>query len=266
VPEAMLPPRLFRSPVFACAVSGAGLMSMCLVGMSVYLPIYLQLDHGMHADRVGLAILPLAIGMGAGSAYAGWMVAQLQRYRVFPLVGVSMVIAAMIVLSRMDHATPLVLAIATMGVFSLGIGLTQPSSLVAAQNAIDPYDLGAGTAVHNCTRSMFASFGVTLFGAILIGRLNAVLAENGVGSPDAMSLIHAGPRALASVTADKQAAVLAAIDQAFRDVFLAALGVALLGLVVFLLLRDVPLRTVAGQAARKAMERMEAGLDASAGD
>jgi uncharacterized membrane protein len=55
---------------------------------------------------------------------------------------------------------------------AFGLLIVMPVMLVAIQNAIETRDLGTGTASIWFFRSMGGSFGVALFGAVLIARLN----------------------------------------------------------------------------------------------
>ncbi len=262
MPEAILPPRLFRSGVFSASVLGSALVTMCLFGMTVFLPLYLQVVYSLPADRVGLIILPQTLGMVFGSLATGLLIGRLRRYRIFPLVGTPLAIAGLVVLALGDHTTPIAVAVTAMAMLSIGVGICQPATIIAAQNAIDPYDLGAATAVLNCCRSMFTSFGVTLFSAVLLGRMNSLLAGNGVHGVDALGLIHAGPGAMKLGLPAEHAALVAAVDQGFRDMFLAALATAILGLLAFMMLRDIPLRPTSGVTARQARDRIIAGADA----
>jgi hypothetical protein len=107
-----------------------------------------------------------------------------------------------------------------LAVFGVGFGLVTQVLTVAIQNAVDRRDLGIATASANLFRSLGGSFGVALFGAVFASRL-------GTASTDPEQLAASGAAEVAS---------------ALHTVFLIGAPVALLGLLVVLTLREVPLR------------------------
>jgi hypothetical protein len=98
-------------------------------------------------------------------------------------------------------------------VFGLGFGMVSQILVLAIQNAVQGRDIGIATASANLFRSLGGSIGVAVFGAIFAAGLPA-----GGGDP-----------------ADRA--------HALDAVWLVAAPVALLGMVVVLFLREVPLRT-----------------------
>jgi len=147
------------------------------------------------------------------------------------------------------------LVCAYLAINGLGIGLIMPALLVAVQNSLDPRDLGTGTSSITFFRSMGGSFGVALFGAVLIGRLNGLIqripGSEVLGGSPGTDLLHAGPDAIASVPPALRAAVAAAMSEAFHDIFLLAAALSLIAFVITLFLKELPLRSGAGGDAAK---------------
>jgi MFS family permease len=57
--EALVPPRLFREPVFVIGMVSQVLMGFVLVGVAIMAPLYLQFVKGLGATDSGLLTIPL---------------------------------------------------------------------------------------------------------------------------------------------------------------------------------------------------------------
>ena len=201
----------------------------------------------------GLMLIPFTGASVVGAIGAGRLMAATGRYKIFPVVGAVLILAAMLWLSTVTPTTPLALAGSAMAVWGLGIGLIIPILVVVVQNAVETRDLGTATASISFFRTMGGSFGVALFSAVLIARLNslvdAVPGHAMLGASPGVALLHAGAQALDLAPAAIRVAVTAAITSAFQDTFLVGAGLALLTIVLALVLREVPLRTTVGRSA-----------------
>jgi EmrB/QacA subfamily drug resistance transporter len=245
--EPILPPRLFADRVFLIASMVNVLTSIIMLGGIVFMPLFLQLVYGLGAGDSGLMLIPFTGATVVAAISAGRLMAATGRYKIFPLVGVTLILAGMVWLSMVTPATPLALTGGAMVLCGLGIGLVMPILVVVVQNTVETRDLGTATASISFFRSMGGSFGVALFSAVVIARLNSLVGA--VPGQAVLTLLHAGAQALDLAPAAIRAPVTAAITQAFHDTFLVGAGLALLTFVLALILREVPLRTTVGRGA-----------------
>jgi hypothetical protein len=118
--------------------------------------------------------------------------------------------------------------------------------VLIVQNAVSYEDLGVATSGATFFRSIGASFGVAVFGAVFAGRLGEQLTEAFQGlrlppgaTPDALK---ADPRGVAALPPPLRPAALHAYATAVTDVFLYAAPVAVAGFVLAWFLREDPLR------------------------
>src|SRR5262249_15000810 len=112
-------------------------------------------------------------------------------------------------------------------------------TLLAAQNATPPADLGSATSTVTFFRSIGGSLGGAVFGSILVSRLTHHIQEAIPGAS------HIGSTAAASGVAnlppEARAVVLQAFVQSFHDMSLLAIPFALAAFVVALFLKDAPI-------------------------
>lgn len=259
-PEAILPPRLFRNANYVIAMSSSLLLSMIMIGGLVFMPLFLQMVYQMPAGESGLLLIPLTCTSVMGAITAGQLVARTGRYKHFPMIGLAFVLVAMTLLGTVSATTPYWLTAIFMGLSGYGIGLFMPVMLISVQNSIEHRDLGVGTASVSFFRSMGGSFGVALFSAVLIARLDHLIAllpgGDLLGARPAADLLRAGPAALASAPAALRGSVAVAMTDAFHLVFWLGAGIAALSFGIIAFLRETPLR--AGPApAQKAVAAAE---------
>ena len=236
VAEPVLPPRLFRDPVFRVAVATLFLVGVAMFGAIVFLPLFLQVVAGASATNSGLLLLPLMGGIVASSVVVGRVISRTGRYKWYPVAGTALMTLAMGLLATMDAGTSRTTASWYVVLLGVGLGTVMPVMILAVQNAVDQRDLGTATSAATFSRSMGGSFGVALFGAILASRLAQQLP--GV-DPEAL---QASPARLRALPPAARHAVVEAVANSVHVVFLAAVPVALAAFLVVLFLRERPLR------------------------
>ena len=246
-PEPILPPRLFHNRNYVIAMAASVLLAMIMIGGLVFMPLFLQLIYRLPADQAGLLMIPLTLTAVAGALTAGQFVTRTGRYKHFPLIGLALQVAAMLLLGTVHATTPHWLSAVYMGLSGYGIGLFMPVMLISVQNSVEMRDLGVGTASVSFFRSMGGSFGVALFSAVLIAMLDRLIAALPgaavLGPHPAAQLLRDGPAALASTPASLRDGVALAMTDAFQVVFWLAAGIAALAIVIVAFLREIPLRT-----------------------
>jgi EmrB/QacA subfamily drug resistance transporter len=256
--EPILPPRLFRNSIFVTANLMNLLTSLSMLGGIVFMPLFLQLVYQLNAGDSGLMLIPLSGATTVGAISAGRLVAAKGRYKIYPIVGLACNVLGMLLVSTVTGETPLLLAGFYLFLSGIGLGLVMPVMLVAIQNAIEMRDLGTGTASISFFRSMGGSFGVALFGAVLIARLNgwidAIPGHEVLGADPGAQLLHAGARALDLAPPAIHGAVASAVTGAFHDMFRVGAAITFIDFLIALFLKELPLRTSVGSS-----ERVQAG-------
>jgi EmrB/QacA subfamily drug resistance transporter len=250
--EPVLPPRLFANKAFAVANVANLLTSIGMLGGIVFVPLFLQMIYGLETGDSGLMLIPMTATSVIAAITTGRLIAATGRYKVFPILGTSVTGAGLLMLSFVGPATPLWVTGSAMGLAGAGIGFVMPVMMVVVQNAVEPRDLGTATSSISFFRSMGGSFGVAMFGAVLIARLNALVGglpgHEALGADPGITLLRAGARAATLAPPALHDAVAAAMLRGFHDVFLVGAGIALLTFISVLFLKETPLKTAAPAA------------------
>jgi EmrB/QacA subfamily drug resistance transporter len=239
-PEPILPPRLFANRIFVVANALTFTTSMAQVGAIIFLPLYLQIVHGVSASSSGILLAPLMLGQQSGAFYAGQMMRRWNRYRVFALVGLPLSTATFIAFTFLSADTPTLLSSIGMVVLGIGFGLCGPPLLIAVQNSVELRDMGAATSANSFFRSMGGSFGVALIGSVLLAGLSPE-----AGGASGADVLHGGVAMIAALPEAARQIVVAAFSQSFRLVFVTGAIISGASIVLAVLLEDRPLRTQA---------------------
>lgn len=238
----ILPLDLFRNRVFTLANLAGFLLSMAFLGVVTFLPLYMQLGHGLNATASGLLILPLMGGLVVSSTIAGRLVTRTGRYKPFMLVGASGLLVGVFLLSRVGPQTPLWDLSLRLVLVGLGLGPGQSLFSVAVQNAVAASRIGVVTSVNQFFRQIGSTLGVALFGALLTHNLTRSLGATApgldIGALEGMALRAQAAGQSASV----DPALRATISHAITGVFGASLAVILAGLIVALFIPELPMR------------------------
>ncbi len=172
--EPVLPLALFRNRVFAAASLLSLLQLMVLVGLIIYLPLFLQGVLGESATYSGAVITPLTLSSVIGASVAGALVATFKRYQFVTIAGGIIATVGVFLLAQMTISTNLLQAAIFMVIAGLGIGVFFSVLTLAAQNALPRTSLGVGTGAVRFLGQLGGVLGVAIVGTVV----NSTLASD----------------------------------------------------------------------------------------
>ncbi|QIS08349.1 MDR family MFS transporter [Nocardia arthritidis] len=275
---ALIPLRIFKNGTFALGVVISFVVGAAMFGGISLLPQYLQVVRGASPTLAGLQMLPMVLGLMTGSIVSGQMISRTGRYRIFPLIGASMLTLGLFLLHFLSADSPLWLTMIFMVFTGFGLGNLMQPLTVALQNAAEPKDMGVSTAAATFFRQIGGTLGVAVFLSILFAQLTPNIADqmrsasadphfqqvvvqsaqssNPVDAALAKGLLDHDTSAAGKVLQDSSVIQKLNPDLArpfkvgFADsmstVFLSVTGIALLALILTLFWKEVPLRTTGG--------------------
>jgi EmrB/QacA subfamily drug resistance transporter len=244
--EPIIPLHLFKNDIFSVSSALSFLSGAAMFGAMTFIPEYQQVVRGYSATKSGLLMLPMVAGLMMAMIPSGRLISKYGRYRLFPIIGTGITTFGLWLFSHISLTTSQFTLSIWMLVLGLGIGMYMQVMTLAVQNSVDRKDMGSSTSVVTFFRSMGASFGTAIFGAILTARLTHYLF---VYLPPSVSA-HLNTKSLQQSTASMAhipAAILhdilTAFSSAFHDVFLITVPFALITFCLSFFLRETPLKT-----------------------
>jgi EmrB/QacA subfamily drug resistance transporter len=258
-PEAILPLRMFSSSIFSLTSVTALLIGAGMFGGMVVLPLYLQIVKGSTPTAAGLQLIPLMVGIIVTSGISGKMMSRTGRYKVFPVIGVALMFAALMLMSTLGLTTPMPQIMSYMLLMGFGLGLSMQTLVISVQNAMPPQDMGVATSSVTFFRSMGGTFGAAVSLAVLFGSLAGNIQQRArdAGLPAEVIDRFSSASSLddTSVIATLPAAVRRAVLEGFADsmstVFFVVALLLVPAFVLSLLVKEIPLRSEGGIAAAR---------------
>jgi len=269
---ALLPLRLFRGSVFSLGAAQSFIVGIGMFGGLAAIPLYLQVVKGASPTKAGLLILPLVLGIMAASLTAGQITSRTGRYKIFPVAGSVLLVLGMFLLTSVGADTALWVTDVYMLIFGAGLGMNMQTIVLAMQNAVEPRDMGVATSATTFFRQVGGSLGTAVFLSILFSSATSKISSaysKAKGTPAFQHAAAAHPDQLKSIqgggslndTSFLNGLVdalkhpfLVGFSDAMDLVFLVGGFVLVIAFVLSVFMKEVPLRTVSGNAARRAAE------------
>ena len=215
-PEPLIPISVLQNPIVRYAIAANSFGWGAIIGLNVFLPMYLQGVLGLSATQAGLSLVAFMVAMNGCAGLAGQVLGRVRRYKLLPMFGLLLSLGGILTLaSQADKMTPLSFQLIVI-LIGAGFGPLPSITAVAMQNVVPRHQLGISVGTMNFSRNLLATILIAVFGAIVLA-----------GTGQSLS------GALAADTG--QAA------QAFAHVFFAAAASMSIALIALALLEEKPL-------------------------
>ncbi|HLR40338.1 MAG TPA: MDR family MFS transporter [Virgibacillus sp.] len=177
----MMPFSIWKYRVITVANLITLMTGMILLGVSSYLPAFVQGVMGQSAMIAGFTLTTMSIGWPLASMAAGRLLL-LIGYRNTSLIGgVSLIIGALLFFMLTPDKGP-VWAGAGSFFIGIGMGMTSTSFIVAIQSTVGWETRGIATAANMFMRTLGSALGAALLGGLLNGQIKADIERNGLAS------------------------------------------------------------------------------------
>ncbi|MBU2669531.1 MFS transporter [Actinoplanes bogorensis] len=269
--EALLPLRLFRNRTIAVGATSSTILGMAMFGGLMTVPLYLQIVKGSTATMAGLQMIPFVFGIMSGSIISGQLIARTGRYRIFPIIGSTLMVASLALFATIGADTPLWRTMLIMVLMGLGLGGNMQPMITAVQNAVSPREIGVATSSVTFFRSMGGTLGTAVFLSVLFnvlpGKIQSAF-QTAQATPEFQESLRDNPaqqQVLQRATGGGELSDTSWLSQlsdvvshpfkvGFSDgiqvVFLLALAVMIVGLIVVFFLPEIPLSLRSAQQQR----------------
>jgi EmrB/QacA subfamily drug resistance transporter len=177
-----------------------------LIGLTSYVPTFLEGVAGTSPLLSGLALAALTIGWPISASLSGRLYLRL-GFRTTVLIGTSLAILGTAALVASYSGAQVLLVAASCFLVGLGLGLVATPSLIAAQSSVPWNERGVVTGTNLFSRSIGSAVGVAVFGAIA----NSIFAAGDGGESNPRVLTDASGAVFLAVLICAVLTVLAAL-------------------------------------------------------
>jgi EmrB/QacA subfamily drug resistance transporter len=166
--HAMVPPRLFRSPVLGAGLAVALLLTASLFGTLFFMAQFFQVTRGASPFAAGASMLPWTATLFVVAPVAGSMVRRVGE-RALVVVGLTLQAAGMVWLSWLARADAAYIAwVLPLAIAGAGISMAMPAAQSAVLGAVEPADIGKASGLFNTLRQLGGVLGVAVTVAVFV--------------------------------------------------------------------------------------------------
>jgi MFS family permease len=185
-----------------------------LIGLNIFLPMYLQSALGWSPTDAGLSLIILMGTLNASAGISSQLIGRVRHYKALPTLFLVIGIGAMVALAYSASTMTTVKFEILLLLIGIGFGPTAPLTQVVLQNTVAVNHLGTAIGTMSFCRTLMGTVIVAIFGAIVLAPRGAASTQLGAGTS----------------------------INAFAIVFLAAAGALTIALLGLLLIKEKPLQ------------------------
>lgn len=177
--DPMMPFEIWKYRIISFANLTSLTVGMILIGVSSYLPAFVQGVMGYSPTVAGFTLTTMSIGWPL-AAVAGGRLLLVIGYRSTSLLGcISLIIGGIVFFMLSPDKGPVWAATGSFFI-GIGMGLTNTSFIVGIQNAVGWKTRGIATAANMFMRTVGSALGAAMLGGLLNGQIQKYIEKNGL--------------------------------------------------------------------------------------
>jgi len=184
--DPVVPLRLLRRRLLVATNVVAACVGAVLLGLTSYVPTFVQDVLGTGPLVAGFALAALTLGWPLSASQSGRVYLRI-GFRFTATIGAAVVFVGTALLLLLDGTSSVFQVGATSFVIGLGMGFAAAPTLIAAQSAVGWQERGVVTGTNMFFRSAGSALGVAVFGAIANATLGRSGIEGGSVPPEALT-------------------------------------------------------------------------------
>jgi EmrB/QacA subfamily drug resistance transporter len=185
LPNPLIDPRLFRHRAFTAATLSITVQFFAFFGLVFLLLQYLQLVWDDTPLVAALSLVPMALTMMPSARGIAPRLSQRIGAPRVCVLGLMLITAALLVLSRLDADSSYWLLLAGLVPLGAGMGLAMTPATTAITDALPVAKQGVGSAMNDLARELGGALGIAVLGSLLQSTYRNNLDVDGLAAPGA---------------------------------------------------------------------------------
>ncbi|OIJ14235.1 MFS transporter [Anaerobacillus alkalilacustris] len=166
VSEPMLPFQLLKNRHLLIVNLSGLLLGAILIGLTAYLPLWIQGVLLLAATSSGLTLIPMSIGWPIAAFFSGRFIVKLGT-KPLSLSGVILIFIGTSALAFITSTTPNYILVIIMFIIGLGFGLSFTVFTVIVQSSVQWHFRGTAASSNAFLRTLGQTLGIAVLGAVL---------------------------------------------------------------------------------------------------
>lgn len=168
---------MFKNRLFASSQVLAFLYGATFVGLTIFIPIFVQAVYGGSATNAGIILMPMLLGSVAGSAIAGVTQTKIS-YQKIMAISVVFYAIGMALMATISPETSRYLLTVYMVMVGIGVGFSFSLLPSASMHKMDYSHRGSANSTNSFFRSLGLALGITIFGSLQTKLLTSEIQNN----------------------------------------------------------------------------------------
>jgi MFS family permease len=139
-----------------------------MIGLNIFLPMYLQSALGWTPTNAGLSLIVLMGTLNASAGLTSQLIGRVKHYKALPTMFLLVAVAATLALAYWASSMTALKFEIILFLIGIGFGPTAPLTQVALQNTVAVHHLGTAIGTMSFCRTLVATIIVAIFGAIVL--------------------------------------------------------------------------------------------------
>ena len=173
-PEPLIPLAVLKDPVVRCATIANGCGWAAIVGLNIFLPIYLQIVVGLSPTDAGLSLIVLMVSLNIMAGIGGQVVGRVKHYKVLPMIGQVVAITSVILLALWADRLTLFSFQVLLLLIGAGFGPTPTMASVTVQNVVERHHFGIASGTMNFSRNLISTILIAILGALVLAATSSL--------------------------------------------------------------------------------------------
>lgn len=174
----MMPLSIWKNKLIAIANIATLSSGMIILGLSSFLPTYVQGVMGHSAVVAGFTLCTLSIGWPLSSTIAGHLVLKIGFRPTAILGGTALLLGGLLFVFLDPGKGPIYAGISSF-IIGIGMGFSSTTFIVSIQNSVDWKTRGVATSLNMFMRIIGSALGAAVLGGILNANMKQTIAEKG---------------------------------------------------------------------------------------
>ncbi|MGY3767162.1 MDR family MFS transporter [Vagococcus vulneris] len=223
---------LFTNKTYVMVNLIGALISGFLMGIEVYIPMWMQGVLGKSAAVGGIVLAPMSVIWMIGSFMGGRAMQKWDNRKVMFISMLPILIGALF-LVMIKGSTPYAVFLIFSGILGVGFGMSMTILTVLAQSTIDKHHIGVATSFFTLTRTIGQTLMVSIFGLVLNSSMNRALADKqGLGVTKDMMNQLINPHTANSLPKELMGELHGILASGIHQVFIVGLVLVILAFVL----------------------------------
>jgi sugar phosphate permease len=167
-PEPLIPISILADPIARYIIAANAFGWASIVGLNIFLPMYLQSVMGLSATTAGLSLMVIMATVNTSAGINGQIMVRVQHYKMLPMLGLALSIASVLALAWQAENLNLWWFEVLLALIGLGFGGIPPLAATVLQNTVAIQNFGTAIGTMQFSRGLFGTILVALFGALVL--------------------------------------------------------------------------------------------------